>query len=72
MVATVELFFGALYLAAAGLALFCGGMAARFGAGLPAQFGVAAIVAAVGIALLRLRDRRRAARAEIREESRKG
>ncbi len=72
MVATVELFFGALYLAAIGLALVCAGVAARFGAGLAAQFGVAAIIAAAAIALLRRRDRRRATRAGVSNESGKG
>lgn len=60
MVATVELFFGALYFVAGGFALICGGIAARFGASVPTQFAVALAIFGIAFALLRWRDRRRA------------
>ncbi len=60
MVATVELFFGAMYFVAGGAALFCGGIAARYGASLPVQFLVAAAAYAAALGLLRYRNRRRA------------
>jgi membrane protein implicated in regulation of membrane protease activity len=63
MVATTEVFFGALYFVAGGFALFCGGMAARFGAGLPMQFLVAVGVYGLIFATLRRRDRRGRAQA---------